>query len=283
MKQIGDRGVIPKKYLLSFHALLIAGVALISAPGALRAATIVAYVEAPTIQSSSVPGAVTETFDGFSTGRYTSSLATNIGTYQATSSAVFAINSADQYGGSGGTGNYFAVGAQSGSEGPIVVNLKSQANYFGFWWPAGDGNNSITFMQNGVALASFTTSNILSLLPKAAGATVTAINGTKYNTVDYYGNPNANISPKDDGEPFAYVDVIANGLTFDQVSFSNATVDSGFESDNHSVANGITDPPAGDVIVQNVPLAAPEPRSLLLLAVGMTLVIVSRLRRISRA
>ena len=282
MKRIGDRGVIPRRYLFYLNSLLIAGVVLMSAPGALPAATIVAYVEGPAMQSSSVAGVVTETFDGFSTGRYTSSLATNIGTYQATSSAVFSINSADLYGGAGGTGNYFAVGAESGSEGPIVVNLKSEANYFGFWWPAGDSKNSITFMQNGVALASFTTSNIVTLLPKTTGATVTAINGTKYNTVDYYGNPNPNISPKDDGEPFAYVDVIANGLTFNQVAFSNATLDSGFESDNHSVANGITDPPAGDVIVQNVPLAAPEPGSLLLVVLGFTFVIVSRLLRISR-
>lgn len=244
--------------------------ALLSAPA--FGNTIVAYVEAPTIQSSSLNGITTTDFNSYATGNYSSALTTPIGTYQASANNQFRILSADQYGGAGGTGNYFAIGSESGYNGPLVLNLNAQANYFGFWWSAGDVNNSISFLENGVLLATFTTSNIVSLLPNTPSGTVTAINGSVYNTKNYYGNPN-NLS-EDNQEPFAYVDVIANGLTFNQISFSNSTLTSGFESDNHSVANGVTNPPIGDVIVENVPLTdaaqAPEPGTagLLIAALG---------------
>jgi hypothetical protein len=189
--------------------------------------------------------------------------------------------SANQYGGAGGTGEYFAVGAESSSTAPVTLALTSEANYFGFWWSAGDVNNSITFLQNGVALATFTTANVVALLPNTVSGTVTAINGSVYNTKNYYGNPN-NLS-QDNAEPFAYIDVIANGIQFNQIQFSNPTTASGFESDNHSVAAGVTDPPSGDVIVENVPLTAaataPEPETWILLVAGVGVIGFSRWMR----
>jgi hypothetical protein len=242
--------------------------------------TIVAYVEAPTIQASSLSNITTVDFNGFATGNYTTPLVTAIGTYEGTSSEKFQIIAADQYGGAGGTGNYFAVGTESGSAGPVLLNLNAQENYFGFWWSAGDVNNSISFFENGTLLATFTTANIVSLLPNTSNGIVTAINGSTYNTKSYYGNPNN--TTKDTGEPFAYVDVIANGLTFNQISFSN-TLSTGFESDNHSVAVGVVDPPSGDVIVENVPLTAaaqaPEPSTLLLLAAVLCCAATWKIRR----
>jgi PEP-CTERM motif len=233
--------------------------------------TIVAYVEAPGIQASSLSNITTTNFDNVPTGYYSSPLVTAIGTYEASPSNQFRILGADQYGGAGGTGNYFAVGSESGSPGPIVLNLTSNANYFGFWWSAGDINNSISFYENGVLYATFNTADIVSLLPNSPSGTVTAINGSTYNTKNYYGNPNN--SSQDTSEPFAYVDVIANGLMFNEVTFSN-TLNTGFESDNHSVSVGVTDPPVGDVIVEDVPLTpaaqAPEPGTagLLIAALG---------------
>ena len=87
-----------------------------------------------------------------------------------------------QYGGAGGSGNYFAIGAESSSTDPVTLSLSSEANYFGFWWSAGDVNNSITLLQNSTALATFTTANIVALLPNTLNGTVTAINGIVYNT-----------------------------------------------------------------------------------------------------
>jgi hypothetical protein len=233
--------------------------------------TIVAYVEAPGIQASSLSGITNMDFDSLSAGNYSSPLTTPIGVYEASPSDQFKIIAADSFGGAGGTGNYFAIGSESGFTGPLVLDLNSDANYFGFWWSAGDANNSISFYENGVLYATFDTADIVGLLPNSSLGTVTAINGSTYNTQNYYGNPN-NLS-QDTQEPFAYVDVIANGLTFNQISFSNANLFSGFESDNHSVAIGVTDPPTGDVIVESVPLTdaaqVPEPGTAFLLVAAL--------------
>ena len=49
----------------------------------------------------------------------------------------------------------------------------------------------------------------------------------------YFGNPNNGL---DSTQPFAYVNLVAtSGTVFNTVVFSNARIDSGFESDNHSV------------------------------------------------
>ncbi len=92
---------------------------------------------------------------------------------------------------------------------------------------------------------------------------------------------------QDSAEPFAYVDVIANGLTFNQISFSNANLFSGFESDNHSVAIGVTDPPTGDVIVENVSLTAaaqaPEPGTACLLVAALGGLGLLKFRRFARS
>ena len=241
----------------------------------LHAASIVAYVEPPTVQSTSVSGVSTEGFDSLGAGIVTSGFSSTIGLYEGSPSTPFSIVAADQYGGAGGTGNYFAVGAESNSDAPVALLLNNQANYFGFWWSAGDPNNSITFAENGVALATFTTANLVNLLPNSPSGTVTAINGSIYNTVNYYGNPNSLL---DTTEAFAYVDVIATGLLFNEIIFSNPN-STGFESDNHSVATGVTGPPLADVIVQDVPLTAdatPEPGTWMMLVLGIGTIGISK-------
>ena len=249
-------------------------------PIALHAGTIEAYVEAPTVQSSSVGGITTETFNGLPVGFYGTSVSTAIGTYEGTSADPFEIISADQYGGAGGSGNYFAVGSETGSPGvdAVTLDLSSENNYFGFWWSAGDVNNSITLLQNGTVLATFTTAELVALLPNSSATTVTAIDGAQYNTINYYGNPN---DGQDANEPFAYVDIIATGLEFNQVLFSNPG-NTGFESDNHSVANGVTQPPSGDVIIGTLQLTTPEPTSWALAILGLGALIFGRIRVVRR-
>jgi hypothetical protein len=222
-----------------------------------------------------VGGVSTEGFDSLDAGIVTTGFSSTIGLYEGSPSTPFAAVAADQYGGAGGTGNYFAVGAESNSAAPVTLVLQNEANYFGFWWSAGDPNNAITFVENGVALATFTTANLVALLPNTPTGTVTAINGSIYNTVNYYGNPN---TLNDNTEPFAYVDVIATGLLFNEIIFSNPD-STGFESDNHSVATGVTGPPLADVTVQDVPLTAdatPEPGTWSLLVVGIGAIGISK-------
>lgn len=204
-----------------------------------------------------------------------------IGTYVADANNAYAIINADQFGGAGGTGRYMAVGSETGSGGAILLNLNSDVNYFGFWWSAGDQFNSITFLQNNTALATFTTAQVVALLPRGPG-TATAINGTQYSASDYYGNPNSGSNPN---EPYAYVDVIATGLQFNQVLISNPG-NSGFESDNHSIAAGVTSPPAGDVVVSTLQLtpaaSAPEPASCALALLGLGAILFGRRRVVRR-
>lgn len=239
---------------------------------ALHASSISLYVEGPTIQSSSVPGITTEAFDELSAGIYTTSVTTGVGTYMGTPSTPFAIINADQYGGTGGTGTYLAVGSETGAPGDVLLQLNSPQNYFGFWWSAGDAFNSITLLRNGSQLATFTTAQLITLLPRSGGTTVTAINGTQYNTIDYWGNPN---SGQNFGEPYAYVDLIAAGAVFNQVLISNPG-NTGFESDNHSIALGVTDPPIGDVIVSTVPGTVPEPSTSAFAILGLSALFLGR-------
>ena len=212
--------------LLNFAVLIT----LTFGPIMLHAGTIDLYVEAPTLQSSSVAGTTTENFDEIPVGTYGISVSTTIGTYGGSSADPFQIISADQYGGAGGTGNYFAVGSETGTPGidAVTLDLNSENNYLGFWWSAGQFSNTITLLQNGTALVTFTTAELLALLPNSVGTTVTAIDGAQYNTADYYGNPN---NGGDTTEPSAYIDIIATELQFNQVEFSNPG-NTGFESDS---------------------------------------------------
>jgi hypothetical protein len=138
-----------------------------------------------------------------------------MGTYQGTTPEPSQIVNADQYGGAGGTGECLAIGAQSGAAGPLLLTLTGDENYFGFWWSAGDTKNTITFLEDGVVLATFSTADIVTFLANQTGSVVTAIN-----------------------------------------RLTSGSTGSGFESDNRSIASGVTGPPGVDVIVENVALTA---------------------------
>lgn len=247
--------------------------------GNLRAQSesLLAYIGAPDVQTSSVAGnsgALTETFDSLPQGNQSTPYASAIGTFQFSPTAQAAILPADQYGGANGS-KYMAFGAQSGTSAPITINLNGSYNYFGFWFSAGDTNNGITFYSNGAEFARFSTSNVLSLL---SGSTVTATDGTTYSSSSYFGNPNG--TNQDTGEPFAYVEIVTTGGSFDTVVLDNSgTTGTGFESDNETVYAGNVTLPGSDVFVSELTVVAlPEPSRYTLVfgAVILCLVAVRR-------
>ncbi len=180
--------------------------------------TLNVYLSPPAAQSSTVSGVTTETFDALTpkiyTGTYTS--AAGIGTYSGT----FAIMAPDQYGGATDSThtsqtNYLGVGGDSKSSNPVILKLAKPVAYFGFWWPAGDANNRVSLYSGSTLYGTFSTADLLTFLHNGTG-TITAINGSTYQTSAYYGNPNAP-SGRDTTEPFAYVSFVITGATIDTI------------------------------------------------------------------
>jgi len=266
--------------------LFVLSVAVLSALGSTQAQTFNVYIGAPGAQTSvhsGTTGFVTETFNTgvFSgTGVRTTNVASPgltsfSGTYNFTGSTG-AIVAADQYGGADGTGNFVAMGNfWTGNDNSYSLTLgANSANYFGFWWSAGDQYNFVEFYNDGVLLATFTSANIFTSLNGGVG-TISSVNGSIYNTNAYYGNPNS--PPQNVGEPYAYVSIYASGGTvFDEIRFDNGLLTpTGFESDNHSLYDGALIPSGTEVFVSTIP----EPGTTLLFGMSATWLLIMRRRR----
>ncbi len=220
------------------------------------------YISGPGVQSSSVAGVSTETFNELTAGtKYTSPYISpaGIGTYSASTSAPFEVMSYGQYGGANDT-NYFAVGGDSGSSNPLYLTLTKPASYIGFWWSAGDANNRVALYSGSTLYGTFSTADLLTLLKNSTGK-VQPISGTPYTASSYFGNPNITSGTNDSAEPFAYVSFSITGATITQIAFYNTTSTStgtSFESDNHSVifsGNTVTIP-TSFVPVENMSLGS---------------------------
>ncbi len=216
--------------LFKYTVLTVAtvGATFLLAVGGAQADVFTLNYEAPGALSSTATFSVegVETFDGRSVGTGTG-FTTDYGTSGAitgTYSGPFGlqINSADQYGGAGGVGNY-AV-AFNGT--PYTVALVADPvkdpqgiNYFGYWLSALDAGNLVTFYRNGVQVGQLD-----------PGQVTSAVSGNSA----YYGNPNANFLGQDSNEPFVFVNFYDKTGTFDTVSFTQIG-GGGYESDNHTV------------------------------------------------
>ena len=199
-------------------------------------------------QASTVSGVTTENFNSISAGTYTS-LNTAVGTLTSTGMSILA---ADQYGGAGGTGDYFAVGAESGHT-TALLTLTSPETYFGFWLSAADANNELVFLSGGHVVGTLNANPTLSYLTPA-----------------YNGNPNTGL---DTNEKYVYMNVFGTGgTTFNQVEFMNLSLSTGLETDNWSVASGNI-APTGALNLGSIGVV-PEPSSFLLIGTGMVSVVV---------
>jgi len=264
--------------------LAVFACSLLLLPSLVRADAVVTYAESPGAQ---VPDAAlnanVQTFDSIVPGEYSSKKTvgaatiynnfvwSGVGTYSAV-----AVRTADQYGGAGGTG-YYPVTSTNSSLGDLetsTLTFDAPQQYFGIWWSAGDPKNVLQFYDGSTCVALFNTENLVDKLPST-----------------YDGNPNSQFLGKDSGEGFAYINFFATaGTEFTSVVFTN-NGSSGFESDNHAVADWVvgdqmygigveTVNGAGDVVQNDTnygdtPAGAPAPNaagaSLLLLVPALAL------------
>lgn len=207
-----------------------------------QAASLVAYISAPHVMSSSVVGTTTETFNSSALlGSTATTYHSVLGDYTVPNGYVLPVIAADSYGGAGNSQYMYVGSRKAGDATTVTLSLATQVNYFGFWWSAGDAKNRLSLYVANTLIATFQTDDIINLLKNA---TVTAVDGTTvYSSSAYYGNPNAGPNAgKASGEPFAYVSLVATGFSFDRIVFDN-NGSSGFENDNHSVYAGIVDVP----------------------------------------
>jgi hypothetical protein len=219
-------------------------------PREAQAGNLVLTAEAAGVQATTQPNVVTETFDAYSPSATYTTLSSSIGTF---TSAGMAIVSANQYGGDGGTGNYFAVGAESAGL-SATLTLNGPQAYFGFEWNAADPYNRIEFFNGTTSLGSFDPVTALGSLGSA-----------------YYGNPND--TSEDSSEKFAYINVTDTaGAQITSIVFANTTYGTGFEIDNMSVSVTNTNPPGSVDIPGGITTAAvPEPPALTLLGLSIAL------------
>lgn len=237
-------------------------------------AQVAVYVSPNEIQSAEASGILgvtpaqifTETFDDVPLGSINGYHSAVIGGSYTTATNVN-VMAPDQYGG-GGDGQY--LGTRSNSS--ATLTLETPAQYFGIHYTAADKNNHIEIYSGNTLLLSFDTSTLISMLPKTAGAVITAINGDNYLTRDYYGQPTTN---NNSGQIYAYLHFVTTGdVTFDRVVISQQGSNV-FESDNHSVLS--TTPVIPDSLVVVAP-AIPEPSSMLLSLLGIAGFLMRRKR-----
>ena len=154
-----------------------------------------------------------------------------------------AVVNANQFGGAGGTGKYFAVGAESGQlSADLSLDAGSPQAYIGFWLSALDANNSIELYLGSTLVKSYDAA---------------AVSGFVGSNSAYKGNPNANFLGQDATQPFAYLNFVGTaGTTFDTVKFKNPTTNTGLEIDNISIRETPLDEIPGTPVGAPLPMAA---------------------------
>ncbi|MBO3458190.1 hypothetical protein G7B40_017660 [Aetokthonos hydrillicola Thurmond2011] len=231
-------------------------------------------VENPGVQKSalandSATGVYVENFDSKST-TYNNGISfagnSSVGTYDNAQVVL-----ADQFGGVRGKGNYLTVHpgrAQAPSTyTKSTLTLKKSQRYFGLWWSAGDENNEMDFYSGNTLLQKFTTADVISFINQQP------------NQEAYYGNPNSKFKGQDSREPFAFLNFFADPndskVTFDRIEFINSSSNSGFESDNHTIAAEYT-----KISGKRIVVSTPEPSGAVALGIIAGICLLFRNRRV---
>lgn len=244
--------------------------ALVAGPAAAKDAFEVRYeTERPGVQNTTATfdyGGV-ETFETRPTGTgktFTTDFGTNgkfTGTYKNVQ-----VNSADQFGGAGGTGKYAVTFAKSGYELDLSSQGKNGVNYFGYWLSALDRGNIVQIYKDAKLLFSFSPSDVLRAIATAPDRS------------NYYGNPNLQFKGRNSGEPYVFLNFYRNEGTFNRIVFKEDPQSGGYESDNHTVGRFKTKGTGTKVELDDSTVSVPEPGTPALLLGGLTLLMWLRRR-----
>ena len=157
------------------------------------------------------------------------------------------VNTADQYGGAGGSGNYAVTFSTAGYTLNLSATSNGQAapvNYFGFWLSALDAGNNVAFYNGSTLVYSFSAAQVTSLLG---------------NQPAYLGNPNAAYKGNNGSQPYVFLNFFDTAGSFNKIVFTENPADGGYESDNQTI--GYYESQSGTSV--------PEPAALAVLATAL--------------
>ena len=179
------------------------------------------------------------------------------GTYTAGGGKGIQINSADQYGGAGGKGNYIVAFPNTPYSLTLNSDIKGGVNYFGYWLSALDKGNFVTFYgEQGQTLFTFNPQDVINAVNLSANPSL------------YYGNPNSSFKGQDKQEPFIFVNFFDTTGSFSKISFSEQNNGGGYKSDNHTVGNYETMGQGTVVNLTNSVSGVPEPSTWAMMLLG---------------
>jgi hypothetical protein len=189
------------------------------------ATTVLKTFEAPGVQNTTVSFRHTgvETFDSRGTGLKSFTNDFGTGGQLVASFQDMPIRTANLWGGAGGVGLYPALFKSK----VATISFNRGVDYMGFWLSALSGGHSIKIYDGAALVASYNSSTIFSGLPSDPA---------------YFGNPTPAFEGQAGHERFAFVNLTAQGGTFDKIVFSQ-TSGGGLEFDNFTVgANAVPEP-----------------------------------------
>ncbi len=238
------------------------------------------YLSPPLVQGSEASGALLESFDSFSVGACPTTVAT--GSLTVNRANACSINATSDVSGASTTGSSPTYGG-SGSNSPgtgwynpgdpirtITFGFTNPARYVGFWWSGGSPGNVVEFLNSGVVVASYDSTQMDTFLganapsswPSGNGAVTSADSASSYPKGYYFGNPRgfsanpptgpSSITGGSRDAQYVFFNLYMPGsMTIDAVRFSGP----GFEFDNLVTSTTTQTPPGSFVFADSIPVS----------------------------